>query len=212
MKRLFLASSVNTVANSIVSEIDPKKHPKLILINTASEPEEGNKSWLEKDRLTLVDGGFEVTDYTITDKTSEQIKEAISPMDVIFVSGGNTFYLLEKAQQSNFIPLLKDFVLNQGKIYIGSSAGSIFAGPNIEPVKDLDNASKAPGLKDFAGAGLVDFVVLPHWGYEKFRERYFKERMTNNYNTKNILILLTDNQYVRVENDTYRVVDVTKKV
>lgn len=210
MKKLYLASSVNTVANSLVSEIDPKKHPKLIFINTASEPEEGDKSWLEKDRQTLVDGGFEVTDYTITDKTGEQIKETISPMDVIFVSGGNTFYLLEKAQQSNFIPLLKELVEHQDKIYIGSSAGSIFAGPDIEPVKDLDRISKAPNLMDFKGASLVDFVILPHWGSEGFRSKYRQNRPLANYNTKNILILLTDNQYIRVENDTYKVIDVSK--
>lgn len=206
---MYLTSSVNTVAKSLAKEINPAKYPKLIFINTASEPEEGDKSWLEKDRQTLVDGGFEVTDYTITDKTSEQIKEAVSPMDIIFVSGGNTFYLLEKAQQSNFIPLLRDFVINQGKIYIGSSAGSIFAGPDVNPVRDLDNISKAPNLKYFEGARLVDFVVLPHWGSKKFKERYLGERIENNYNTKNRLILLTDNQYVKIEGDVCKIVDIT---
>lgn len=209
MKKLFLASSVNTVANSLVSEINPEKNPKLIFINTASEPEEGDKSWLEKDRQTLVDGGFEVTDYTITDKTEEQIKETISPMDVIFVSGGNTFYLLEKAQQSNFIPLLRDFVFNQGKIYIGSSAGSVFAGPDIEPVYELDDVTKSPNIKGYEGARLVDFVVLPHWGSDKFKKRYLNKRVENNFNTKNKLILLTDNQYVKAEDDWYRVIDIT---
>lgn len=210
MKKLFLTSSSNTVARSLVQEINPTKYPKLVFIYTASEPEEGDKSWLEKDRQTLVDGGFEVTDYTITGKTTEQILTAISHTDVIFVSGGNTFYLLQKAQESGFLGILKDFVENKGKIYVGSSAGSIFAGPDIEPVNDLDNISKAPNLKDFVGAKLVDFVVLPHWGSENFKNKYFGNgKIERDYNVKNKLILLTDNQYVKVEDDVYKIVDIT---
>lgn len=207
MKKLYLTSSVSQVISSVAKEINPAKHPKLIFINTASEPEERDKSWLRNDRQSLVDAGFEVTDYTITNKTSEEIKEKVSQTDVIFISGGNTFYLLEKAQQSNFIPLLKDFVLNQDKIYIGSSAGSEFAGPDIEPVYELDDITKAPNIEGYEGARLVDFVVLPHWGSDKFKERYLNKRVENNYNTKNKLILLTDNQYVSVKDDWYKIID-----
>lgn len=208
MKKIFLASSVNAVAESLAKEINPAKHPKLIFIDTASEPEERDKSWLRNDRQSLVDAGFEVTDYTITNKASEEIKEKVSQTDVIFISGGNTFYLLEKAQQSNFIPLLKDFVLNQDKIYIGSSAGSVFAGPDIKPVFELDDVTKAPNIKGCEGAQLVDFVVLPHWGSDKFKEKYLNRRVENNFNTKNKLILLTDNQYVSVKDDWYKIIDV----
>lgn len=80
------------------------------------------------------------------------------------------------------------------------------AGPDIEIVKDLDEPEKAD-LESFEGLGLVDFVVFPHWGSENFKERY-KKLIENNYRKGLKIILLTDDQYVMVEDDKYRIVGV----
>ncbi len=203
---LYLTSSVQKVAHQVAKKID-KKGAKLVFISTAAEVEEGDLKWKEDDKQSLIDSGFEVTEYTITGQNKEEIKNFLKDFEIIYFSGGNTFYLLEKIQQSDCRDVIIDYVKN-GKIYIGSSAGSVIAGPNIEPVRDLDNISKAPNVIDYAGLGLVDFVVFPHWGHELFKEKYLKHRVIHTYNEDNKIILLTNNQYIEVKDDWYKIFEV----
>jgi dipeptidase E len=143
----------------------------------------------------------------VTGKTKAIIAKEIKKADVIYFSGGNTFYLLQQIQLTQSASVFRN-AIKAGKIYIGTSAGSIVAGPDIYPTYKLDNAKQAPKLKGYKGLGLVDFVVLPHWGSRHFKERYLNQRLSHNYNTKNKLILLNDYQYVQIESDWYRIVEI----
>ena len=51
--------------------------------------------------------------------------------DIIFVEGGNTFYLLKAMRACNFEKIIRK-LLKEGKVYIGASAGSIVAGKTIK--------------------------------------------------------------------------------
>jgi dipeptidase E len=208
MGKIFLTSSVNFSAGDIVKRFGVKG--RLVFITTASEPKsESDLTWQDMDRDALIKAGFDVFDYTITGKKERDIREDLKDVDVIYVSGGNTFYLLEKVKESGFDEVIKDFV-SAGKTYIGTSAGSIVAGPDIYPVYNLDNAKEGKNLKDYSGIGLVDFTVLPHWGSEHFKELYLNQRLEHAYKEGYKLILLNDNQYVAVEGNKYRIIDVTK--
>src|SRR3989344_7664443 len=200
MKKLFLTSSVNYVASDFAVHLG--KGLKLVFINTPAEPERGDLQWLEDDRNALINAGFIVTDYTITGKTKNEIGKDLSEYDVIYVSGGNTFYFMEKIQETESKEFFQNYI-EGGKIYIGTSAGSIAAGPDISPVRKLGNSVKAIGLKNNEGLNLVDFVIFPHWGSEHFQSRYFGGCLEDAYTTQNKIILLADNQYVKVEGDTY---------
>lgn len=206
MKTLYLTSQASNVIPQISKQIN-KKGAKVIFIITPSETSEGSLDWLDGDRDSLKKVGYDVTDYTITGKTRNEIKKDIEDFDIMFVSGGNTFYLLEKIQQSGCVDILKKFV-EQGKPYIGSSAGSVVTGPDISPAYDLDRVEKAPNIKDYIGLGLVDFVTLPHWGSEKFKELYLNDRINRIYTEKYKLIFITDKQYVHVKNDWYQIKEV----
>ena len=209
MKTLFLSSDTTFVIKDIIKRLGGNvRNKKLVFITTPAEGEGGEKKWLEDNKLSLENEGFIVTVYTITGKNKEQLKQDLQQFDIIHISGGNTFYFLEKSQQSGFIEVIRELVLKMGKTYIGTSAGSIIAGPNIYPVINLDDAGKAPNLKGYEGFGLVDFVIFPHWGSDKFREGYMNKTMEINYNAKNKIILLTDNQYVHVQDDLYKIIEV----
>jgi dipeptidase E len=205
MENIFLTSTVSLSAKDIVKRFGIKGN--LVFITTASEPkrERGELKWQNIDR----DAGFDIFDYTITGKNEQQLAEDLKEVDVIYVSGGNSFYLLEKAKESGFENVVKNLLL-RGKIYIGTSAGSIIAGPDIYPTYYLDAADEAKNLKDYKGISLVDFTVLPHWGSEHFKERYLNQRLEHAYKIGYKLILLNDNQYVAVDGDKYRIIDVTK--
>jgi len=208
MKRLFLASEINVVASHIAKQLDiSSKKLKTAFITTASEGEKGEKKWLEDNRNGLIDAGFDVLDYTITGKKYEQIVKDLKDVDVIHVNGGNTFYLLLQARKSGFDKFVKEHV-KQGGIYTGSSAGSIIASPNIEISRVIERECYEEELITFEGFNLVDCNILPHWGSGGFKSEYRLRRLKTAYKPENKIILLNDNQYVDVENDRYKIVDV----
>lgn len=207
MKQLFLTSSVHAVAHDIAERVDLAKKNNLVFITTAADGEEGEKEWLKRDRQALVDAGFKVTDYTIIDKTADQLKSELASYDYIYFSGGNTLYLLQHSQQTGFIPVIKALIKEQGKVYIGTSAGSIIAGPKVPEYLEADEGVKVAGRESY---GFVNFTIVPHWGSEHFRERYLNKRLEMAYKDDQVpLILLTDNQYVYVQNEAFEIIDIT---
>ena len=210
MKRLFLTSSVNFVAQDIAKKIN-QKNLKLAFITTPTEVEEGDLQWLKDDRQSLVNAGFLVTDYTITDKSREDIENYLKDFDVIYMSGGNTFYFLKKIQESNCADVIRDFVKN-GKIYIGTSAGSVVAGPDILPTRNLEKFNKVPKLEDYKSLGLVNFIIMPHWGSESFKNRYINERLEHSYGEQYLLILIPNDSYVMVDDNRFEIIKVKQNV
>lgn len=201
---LILTSSNNYVTSNFVPNL-PKKtsEMRLTFIPTAAEVEDGDMQWLKDDRQALVDADFQVSDFTVTGKTKEQVKQMLDNTDFVFVSGGNTFFLLQEMRKSGFADLIKSYV-DKGLIYGGSSAGSVVAGPDISLVQELDDPSLAPELKDQKGLGLVDVVVFPHWGSEHFQNRYEKV-MKSGYKKGLKIVLLTDDQYLLVNQGRYTI-------
>lgn len=204
--KLFLTSSVSEVAHDIVKYLDLSKGNKLVFIDTAAEPEKGGDvSWLIDDREALVNAGFDVTDYTLTGKNVSEVKNFLSKFDYIYLSGGNTLHLLSESYKSGFIDLVKE-LLEGGKVYIGTSAGSIVTGPFVpEYLRDDDKHSD---VEDKPAYNLVNFTVVPHWGSDFFKNDYLNERLKTAYKEESVpYILLTNDQYILVENGKFEIID-----
>lgn len=195
--KLFLTSQASEVMDKIVPML-PKKPSelKLAFIPTAGDPYGDNKPWMDADRAQLVDLGFEVADFDLKNITEIQTRKTLSKFDILFVAGGNTFYLLDYVRKSGFDKVVKELV-EKGVIYIGSSAGSYVACPTIEAAswKHLGDRNKV-GLKDLSAIGLVDFLVVAHYE-EKYRDAVKAGIKTTHYP----VIPLTNDQMIVVEDD-----------
>lgn len=210
MKKLFLSSEIDVVAKHIAKKLDRSASDyKAVFISTAGEPVTDDKQWMEDNKQGLVDIGLNVFDYTITAKKPKDIEKDLKGVDWIHVNGGNTFYLLLQARKSGFDKYISK-VVERDIIYSGSSAGSIIASPNIEIAKKLEHKLFAKELKSFEGFNLVDFIILPHWGRKDSKDLYLNHRLSVAYKKGNKIILLNDDQYVQVEGDRYRIVDIGK--
>lgn len=201
--KLFLTSVAAVTLEKIIPML-PKAPQKLkvAFVPTAADPYE-DKWFVKKDKEKLRELGFNIVVLDLKEKNEENIRQALLSIDIIFVAGGNTFYLLEQTQKSGFDVVVKELI-KKGIIYIGSSAGSIIVGPDIAPVKAFDEADKAQ-LASTKGLGLIDFVVLPHYGKEEYQFLY--DGIMREYKDRYTLIPLTDNQMVVVENGNYQVVE-----
>src|SRR3989344_1805661 len=127
----------------------PPKDISVSYITTASFGEEGDKSWVNNAKKQLQSLGISnIEDLDIRGKNSKDLYETLSQKDIILVNGGNTFYILKYSRESGFDKVVKRLI-NEGKIYIGVSAGSYIACPTIEQShwKHQDRSSLEEGVK-----------------------------------------------------------------
>ena len=165
MRKLFLTSTgLPPETSPFFPELldrDPKEL-KLAIIPTAGYPEI-NKIYLNETIEGLGKSGFQIEVIDLKAEDPKIIKSKLEKVDIINVGGGNTFFLLYWVRKCGLDNYLKDLI-DQGKIYLGVSAGSILAGPNIELSgwkKEWDE--NVVNLKDLSGLNLVPFVVSPHF-------------------------------------------------
>jgi len=200
VKRLFLTSFDLSKFPEFVGA-DPKD-VSIGFISTAADVYD-DKWFVEKDRKFFLDRGYKLIDVDIND--AFQLKY-LNNVDVVYVSGGNCFYLLERSVKSGALGMIRELI-ESGKMYAGASAGAVFAGPSIEPMALLDDPKAAPGLKNFEALGVVDFVILPHYGKEKYLERY-KRIMEDFKDSRFKLVPLADNQYILAEGGEFRKLEI----
>ncbi|MFA5052954.1 MAG: Type 1 glutamine amidotransferase-like domain-containing protein [Parcubacteria group bacterium] len=171
----------------------PKEQMKIGYITTASK---GDRTDFNKKLKQIIkDNGYSFEEIDIEGKTKEELINLFKDKNIIHIEGGSTFYLLRAIRKSGFAEVLKEF-LEEGKIYIGTSAGSYIMCPTIE-VSDWDRTGKDRfGVTDFTALNYVSFVLKAHYTDEK--ETEVKENMKN---SKYPIRLLKDGQGILIEDD-----------
>lgn len=198
MKRIFLASNVSVVLDLFVKHFKVSPTAMTVaFVPTAANTYE-DKAFVVADRTALTGFGFEVFDIDIENEQEISLREKLHIADILFVAGGNTFYLLDRARKSGFDRIVRELV-DEGKYYIGSSAGAVIAGPTIEPVKSIDDSSQASDLDSFEGFHLLDKVVIPHADHPKYAQK-IQDILSDYQKQKGKIIALNENQALIISN------------
>lgn len=130
---------------------------KVLYITTASDGEDDDdKTWMDEEYKTILDLGINESNI-IEYKIGNDIN--INDFDIIYMMGGNTFYLLNIIRNTRFDKIIEDFI-NNGKIYIGSSAGSEILGNSVDIALGYDKNNV--NMIDFTGLKIVDALIVPH--------------------------------------------------
>lgn len=205
MKKMFLSSSFNDVYQFLENFYGESVKGKTVaFIDTASLVEDYTK-YVDDDRKAFIELGAIIKDLDIIGKNEDEISKVFSESDMIFVSGGNTFYLLQELKKSNADQLIIDEI-KKGKLYIGSSAGSIILSKDILYVDKMDDKVKATELENFLGLNMVDFYTLPHLNNEPFVEIVENILKENNGIDKLPLVPISNHQVILVNNSQYKII------
>lgn len=133
---------------------------------------------------------------TLIDLTNDSFKKDVQDADVIFVAGGNTFYLIQELRRSGADQLILEHI-SRGKLYIGESAGSIIMGPDIDYIKYMDEPEKAPLLERTTGLHVIDTYPLPHVGNEYLDDAV--QRILKEYKDELSFELMTDEEVLAIK-------------
>lgn len=150
--------------------------------------------------------GHTVRDLSARTMTPAEFSAALDELDALYVAGGSTFALLDALRTAGVKEIIADRV-RAGLLYIGASAGSIVAGPSIEPASLMDDPGDAPELDDYRGLQLIPDVVIPHAdGQLAPYPPELIQRTLERYGADHRLIPLRDDQALLVDADGSRVV------
>ena len=197
MIQLFLCSSFADVAKFLSDCVRNLQGMKVAFIPTAAEVEKV-KFYVKKGWEALEDLGMQITELNISTTEASKIKNTIENADCIYVSGGNTFYLLQELKKTGTDELIKQHILG-GKLYIGESAGAVITAPNIEYVSLMDDPNEWKELTDFEALNVVDFSTVPHLWCFPF-EKATKE-IISHYAESLTLKAISNTQALRVDEE-----------
>jgi dipeptidase E len=85
-------------------------------------------------------------------------REVVARASAVFMGGGNTFRLVDALHRRGLLEAIRERV-RAGAPYLGSSAGSIVAGPTLKTTKDMPIVEPP----SFDALGLVSFQISPHY-------------------------------------------------
>ncbi len=168
--KAFLASSPNlnkAQTDELLRLIGKEKADRALVITAAVVPYGLNPrpDWVDKQLEPLQKICNELVETTLED--GDFVPEDVDGYDFVFVSGGNTFYLAYRLQETEWGQKLTEYI-NNGGVYSGSSAGSIVLMDNIEHFSPADDPAKAPRV--CSGLSLIKEAIIPHADSEKYGE------------------------------------------
>jgi dipeptidase E len=89
----------------------------------------------------------------------DNINTALREADTFFISGGNTFRLLDKLYSLRIINIIHERIVNGKVNYIGVSAGCNIACPTIRTTNDMPIIYPP----SFSALNLIGFQINPHY-------------------------------------------------
>jgi len=200
--KLFLASSFADVSEIFVTFDNGKCAGKTVtFIATASIPEQ-IKFYVDAGRNALENAGLLVDELDVSTAGEDEIILKLSKNDYVYVSGGNTFFLLQEFKRTGADKLIIEHI-GSGKTYIGESAGAVVLAPNIEYIRALDDSEAAPSLHSFASLGVIDFYPLPH--HTNFPFKKSVEQVQMDYSEHLDLRAFSNAEAIVVDEDINRV-------
>ena len=202
MTKLLLTSTGlanQNIKNQFLQIIDkPVSQIKIIFVPTAARSKEELK-YVDESKKELLDLGILENNIKTLNLDKSVSFQDVEDFDVIYVCGGNTFYLLKKVRETGFDKVIIDFAKTD-KLYLGVSAGSILVCPNIDIASSFDENNV--NLADLTGLNLTDVIVSPHFCEE---EKPIIDKFKKKSQYK--VISLTDNQALLVIDGETKIIE-----
>lgn len=137
----------------------PFSELNLAFIPTASNVEEGDKSWVINNLNYCKNLGFKSIDIVDISAIPRDLWfPRLQTADVFLFEGGNTFHLMHWLEKSGLKELLPELL--KTKVYVGSSAGAMVTSRKNTFLKLYYEGEYEH--EDENGLGLVDFQIRPH--------------------------------------------------
>lgn len=197
MKKLFLSSSFTDVA-ALFSDFEKDLAGKTVTFIPTASLVEDVVFYVKAGKKALENLGLIIDELDVSTASFEVIAKKIAQNDVIYVTGGNTFFLLQELKRTGADKLITAAV-EAGKLYVGESAGAVITGANIRFIEAMDSINKAPDLTNYDALNLVDFCTVPHFNSVPFKKISQKIVTANEETLK--LVPISNKEAILIQNN-----------
>lgn len=196
-KTLLLTSGGMDMRNEITKLLQKPAYDVNVAFITTAAKAVDDVDFVKKDFNTMRDMGFNIEEFDIEGKTEQQLFEILKLKDIIYVEGGNTFYLMKAMQACHFEKVLRK-LLKEGIVYIGASAGSVVAGRTIQTANKFGTGpDQNMRLASLKGLNLIPFDIFVH--YQPSDAEVIKQKIKNPKKRFKTLRILSDRQALLVQ-------------
>lgn len=137
-------------------------------IENALDVEQDAQGWVGDSRnaIALDPAQVEVVDLRNWRRDRAGLRRLLAAKDVIWLCGGNGFYLRWLLKETGADAIIRDLV-GQGTVYAGWSAGAVLAGPTLQHFEIVEDLSVVPEVF-YDALTLTDIAVCPHMDLPAF--------------------------------------------
>ncbi len=174
------------------------------IIPTAMEKDKDKDQWLKQTADNLTDFGLECEFFWLGVDENHKLKD----YDVVYICGGNVFYLMQVIKQCCAEEILKKVA--QEKVVVGVSAGSLIMQKDLELIRDLiPRMNKRVKLKDLTALDVTNNIEhLPHkTRYIGIIDAFEKRVKTYERKVGHKVICLEDGQGIIIDGESHIVIE-----
>ncbi len=151
-------------------------------------------------RSFFLKNGFKNKNITTINICHDNVKK-ITNSDIIFVCGGNTFYILDRIKKTGYDKIITNHI-KKNKLYIGLSAGSIVIHKTIEIAGWGSEGDKNEiGLKNLKGLNITNTAIFPH-----YKDKLKKEVEEFRKKVKYKVVALKDGQALLIKGKIEKII------
>ncbi len=204
--KLFLSSlSISEEQKQdFINLVDKPLHEiSFVLIENAADPyEEKYKGFVLETRQHLESFSMNLKRLDLAQyiKKPVELFDALKDSDVIWVGGGNTYYLRWLMKETGFDTIVHK-LLSTGIVYGGGSAGAIVAQKTLKYYDLIDDPQLAP-VAMYEGLGLTNIILVPHWNTEGIQPTL--QEIKDLYNNDGLEVVTIEDGQALVVNDNDR--------
>jgi len=176
---------------------------KCVIIPTAMEKDKDHDIWLQETADELAGFGLESDIFYFGREDNEKLLD----YDVIYICGGNVFYLMQVINDCGAKEILAEIA--DKKVIVGVSAGSLILQSDLVLIRDLiPRMNKRVKLKDLTGLNLTNGIEhLPHkTRYTETIDAFEKRIKTYERKVGHKVVCLEDGQGIIIDGTNHNIV------
>jgi dipeptidase E len=173
---------------------------------TTADPE--IKAKYQKDEIEhLNELGFVAESLDLKDYFGkiDELRDRLSNLDGVWVSGGNTFVLRQAMKLSGFDIVFNELKIRKGFLYGGYSAGICVLCDSLKYIMNVDDPNDFPYKENkeiiWDGLNVFNYGILPHYDSDHFESKEIGNEVKICIDNKWLFIVLRDGEVIIIDKE-----------
>jgi dipeptidase E len=167
----------------------------------------------ERELEDLADLGLQPEEIDLRDHfdtPTDELRQRLASLDLIWVRGGNSFILRRAFRQSGADELIAELLGDDALAYAGYSAGASMLGPSLRGAELVDDPAIVPAgyMREIVWdcLGLIPYKVVPHYRSEHPESEAIEQLIPHLVEEQTPFVALRDGEAIVIDDNREEIV------